>query len=220
MAKNTEKKVSIASVDALLKEVDVTPVVVQITVGDKTLDVEVKPYLSIEEFCLMVDTAASCQFVDDENGEPAYVAALERYAKNSALLAFMTNIKPETASEKLNKLCNQTDIINKISDVIDVEYLWDFYEAVDKQIEYRKTQLLSTERSKLAQLTTQMEKAVDAFTKLNERFSDIDGAKVVSMMDKIANMNEAELAKSVVDARDKDFVEQRRNVVEFQDAKH
>lgn len=210
MAKKKDSKVSIASVDRLLKAVDTDVVPVHVEIEGESIDFEVKRLLDIATFRNMVNEVSDVAFVVDEAGNEQYDAALKQYAMGVALLTYVANFKPETASDKLYKLIHCPNVMNAIRDVWDRRQYDEFWDAVEEQIEFKKQELLSAERRMLQAAIDQIDKTNDIFAKFVEMFKDVDPNQLMEQMQKISNLNEEQIGTAVVRARDEDFVEQRK----------
>ena len=210
MAKKKDFKVSIASVDRLLKAVDTDVVPVHVEIEDESIDFEVKRLLDIGTFRNMVHEVSNVAFVVDEAGNEQYDAALKQYAMGVALLTYAANFKPETSSDKLYKLVHCQNVMNAIHDVWDRRQHDEFLDAVEEQIEFKKQELLASERRMLQAAIDQIDKTNDIFAKFVAMFKDVDPTQLMEQMQKISNLNEEQIGTAVVRARDEDFVEQRK----------
>lgn len=210
MAKKKDCKVSIASVDRLLKAVDTDTVPVHVELEGESIDFEVKRLLDIGTFRNMVNEVSDVAFFADETGDEQYDAALKQYAMGVAMLTYVANFKPETASDKLYKLIHCQNVMNAIRDVWDRLQYDEFWDAVEEQIEFKKQELLASERRKLQEVIDRIDKANDIFVKFVEMFKDVDPNQLMEQMQKISNLSEEQIGAAVVRARDEDFVEQRK----------
>lgn len=210
MAKKNDSKVSIAAVDRLLKAVDTDVVPVHVEVEGESIDFEVKRLLDIGTFRNMVQMAVDVSFAVDESGNEQYDAALKQYAMGVAMLTYVANFKPETASDKLYKLIHCQNVMNAIRDAWDWRQYDEFWDAAEEQIEFKKQELLANERRKLQEAIDQIDKTNDIFAKFVELFKDVDPTQMMERMQKIFNLSEEQIGTAVVRARDEDFVEQRK----------
>lgn len=211
MAKKKDSKVSITSVDRLLKAMDTDVVPVHVEIEGESIDFEVKRLLDIGTFHNMVHEVVNTSFVIDEvTGDERYDAVRQDYATQVAMLTYVANFKPEMTSDKFYHLMYCQAVMHKIHAIWSAEQYTSFVNSVYKQIGYRQDELLATERRKLQEAIDQIDKANDIFAKFVAMFDGIDPAQLMSEMQKISNMDEEQIGRSVVNARDRDFVEQRR----------
>ena len=211
MAKKKDSKVSVASVDRLLKAFNTQTVPVHVEVDGEAIDFEVRRLLDLGAFYNMVHAAVDASFVIDEaTGEERYDAVYQQYAAQAAVLIHVANFKPETASDKLYQLMNRPEVMNKIYELWNLRQQDQFIDVVTEQVEFKRQELFASERRKLRQAVDQIDRANDVFMKFTALFEGIDPAQFMDGLQKIASMNETEIARGLVDARDKDFVERRR----------
>lgn len=211
MAKKKDSKVSITSVDRVIKKMDGAVVPVHIEVDGAELDFEVKKALDLNTFYAMVQYAVNVAFVFDEStGAERYDAFYHDFAIGTALLIYVANFKPEMASDKFYQLMQCESVMDHIYEIWSEEQYKSFCDAVNRQINYRKEELLAAERRKLQDATEQLIKGTNAFEQFVKMFEGVDPAQLMEEMQKITNMDEERLGRSVVNARDEDFVEMRR----------
>lgn len=217
MAKNNNSKISIAALDKLLKQVDTGASTVTLHVGGESVDIEVRRSVSLQEFCDMVSEAAGQYFQYDEDGQEYYVAGIGDFACDYVLLKHLTNLKTaadvdskEQQNDRLYTLCVYTDLVRLVEETLPQKLVLDLHEAVYEQVEFRKQQMLSNERNALQAAVAQIDKVNTTFAQFVEMFQGIDTAAMMESIQKIASMDEAALAQAAVDARDQDFVSQRK----------
>lgn len=183
MAAHRQKRVPTSAVDALIKELGPDMETVRLSAGNAVLEIHVKKQLTLQDYCGMVNTAVECRFSGGPDGACAYSAALSRCAKDLAVLAYLTDLRPETGSEKLYLLTQQTDLMDQIKLAAGAGLLERFERDVDSQTEYRKAQQLCTGRRELAEAAGQLEKAADAFNRLSETISGTEGARLTALLE-------------------------------------
>lgn len=220
MAKNNSK-ISVTSLDKLLKELNTDISTVTLRAETESIDIEVRRTVSLQEFCEMVDEAAYSYFQYDGSGQEYYVAGLGDFACDYVLLKHLTNLKTaedvegtEKQTDRLYALCVHTDLMRRVEEALPQKLVLDFREAVYHQVTFHKRQMLSQEKKALNDAIGLLDKATETFTKFTELFQDVDPGDMMAAMQRISAMDEGELAKAVVNARDKDFVEQRQAKLE------
>ena len=217
MSKNNDSKVSISALDKLLSNADNEARTIIVSCGEGTLELKVKRDVSLQEYCNMVNEAAETCFQLNNDGEEYYAAGIEEFARDYVLLEHLTNLKnatdvqkTERQNDRLYDLWLNTDVMDRVREALPDRYHDDFIDAVWRQVEFRKQQMLSNERQKLIAAANQFEKISDSFKTFMESFGDIDPAALMEMLQKVASMDSVELGEAVVNSRDKDFVEQRK----------
>lgn len=212
MAKKNNSKVSITKVDAYLKTQGRDPVRVAVSMGgEETLEFEVKRAVELNEFYAMVHAVADAAFVvDEETGLERYDAVYHKYAHDTAILTHVANFKEEMNGEKLFALAQQKAVIQAIMNEWDDTQRAAFDDAVSAQIDFKRMELLATERRQLMKATAQIEVVTESIRQMAATMQGVDMQELLQATQKIANMDEHELGRAVVAARDDDFVEQRR----------
>lgn len=211
MAKKKESKVSITSVDKILKAARRDPVEKQIQIGDEVLTFEVKPFVSIDEFAAMVRAAVDAVFiVNEDTGFEEYHPEYEEAARFDAIIQIVANFKGEMSIDRVFDLLYCTDLEKEIMGVWSSSQLSRFISAVNEGIVAKLNGIHSTERTKLIEMSNQMDDAIESFQKIVETFAGMDADVMQKAIEAMAGMSEAGLAKAVVEARGDDFVEQRR----------
>jgi len=181
-----QNTVAIALSDFDIPE-DVTPIDI---CGKEVL---VKSGLSLTETIGFVDSVAST-VVDGETGD--YHPELFDFAFGAMLLMYYTNIAlPEDSGEQFDLVCH-TDLCFEIKKNIDTEQLDSLYAAAELKVAHLVRCAENTLASKMTELLA-------SFAQLREMtqdaFSNIGGADLKAMVDNLAGINEATLAKAVLD---------------------
>ena len=216
MAKNKDSKISVNALDKLLDNIGMEQTTVTIEAGDASLDVAVNRHVTLQAFCDMVREAAESCFQMDDEGQEHYVAGIGDFACDYTMLKYLTNLKTavdvqnaQQQNDRLYALCANTDLIKRVENTLPASFVIGYHNAVYEQVEFHKQMLLSNERKRLTAAIEQLEKANISFAKFVEMFQDIDPAVMVNMMQEITSMDEAKLGEAIVDARDKEFTEQK-----------
>ena len=211
MAKK-ENKVSINSVDKFLKSRNLDPVVVTLGKDENALQFTVKRMLNWTEMTAMVYNAANGVFFE-EDGETVYHPEFEEIAKASAMMTFVANFKSDMSMSKVHEL-----MYSGVLDAIQLHWMnqqrYDFEDQVRSIITARVKMMIAGERDKLMKISTKLDQASDTMKMIADAFGDISPEQMQDVVNAMSNMDELSLAQAVVDARDKDFVEQRRGQLE------
>ena len=203
MAKKNNSKVSITSVDKLLKSADRTHET-SAHCGEAELAFEVKSYLSSAELSTMLDVAVESMFhIDEKSGEECYDASFEGVAKAYVKLVYVANFKAEMSFDLVEALIYQSDVMDAIAGHWSAAQQKEFDRAFDKQVSYRKDLLVAGERAKLARITQQLDIAAEALMTISNLFSDIPQDSLSSAIDAIANISKEDLINGVVQASEK-----------------
>ena len=215
MAKKKDSKVSIASVDKVLKAVKMEAVARTVELGDESLEMCVKPLLSFDAFTRLVNESVNALFFEDEDlGVEVYHPEFECVAKAMALMIFVADFKPEMDTRRVFDLMYKTDVLEKIYSVWNKAQRADFEQAFERGVKDRRELIAAGERAKLIRLGIQMDSAALIMEKISAVFAGLDGDEVQNAISAMANMTEDNLAKALVRERGDDFVKARRSALE------
>ena len=211
MAKK-ESKVSINCVDKYLKSRDTEPVTVTIGDNDAALEFTVKRYLNWDEMTAMVYSAANGVFFDND-GEEVYHPEFEEIAMASAMLTFVGNFKPEMSMGRVHELM-YCGVLSTIKELWCREQYGDFVDQFRRMVDHKVAMIMSSERSKLMKISDKLDQASETMKMVADAFGGISAEQMQAVINTMSNMDALSLANAVVDARDKDFVDQRRAQLE------
>ena len=199
MAKKKGSMVSVSAIDKVLKAVQDAPRDVVVEIGGEELDVMVKPYLSLQEFANMVNSAADAVFLPGEFGEDVYHPEYEEAAKFDAMLVYLCNFKPETSIDRVFDLMYRTDLKHKIFSVWDETQRFDFDMAFSNAVTHRARQIVADQQNKLGTMTRKLDEAIAAFANINQVFGSLDPAVVQDALTSVAGMDADKLVQAVAD---------------------
>lgn len=201
MAKK-ENRVSITKLDDFLKAQDNGVVHVALEFGEgKKLEFDVKRRLTVGEFYNAVEGVVANSFVSvDDDGVVEYSAVQASAATATYILTSVANFKPETATDKLVALYEIPAVRQSIVEVWGDQYNA-FLSAVKEQTEWRKREVLASERALLQGVSTKLEVASSALMNLTESFKDVDSNVMTSALEKLSAMDEMKLAQGVLSAQ-------------------
>lgn len=211
------EKIAIAELNKKLDETQFVPQTVRVRVGDDSVDVDIKRYLSLAEYMQMVQDAVDFHFAAD-SGE--YHTALHEFALNAALLIHLTDLDVDADIEEINRFVAGSDVMEQIDTCKGDDWMFQFARDVEVQVEYLKQMALSQERRKLNEITAAFDQIQHSMEKVGKTFEDIDPAMMTSVLSRLSGMDEYQLGKAVVEARDADFVEQRAQLHLLNDGEH
>ena len=182
------------TIELTIGDFDQTPSVDTIDICGK--EVQVKSGLGLTETIGFVDSVATT-VLDHETGE--YRPELFDFALDAMVLMYFTNIAlPADAGEQFDLVCN-TNLCFEVKRNIDTEQLDRLYASADRKIFH----LLRCAENTLA---TKMTDLLASFEQLRECtrdvFSNVGGASLKSMVDRLSGIDEAALAKAVLAQQD------------------
>ena len=211
MAKK-ESKVSINSVDKYLKACKTEPQTVAMECNGIELQFTVKRSLNWDDMMPLVYSAVNAVFFD-EDGEMVYHPEFEEIAKASAILTFVANFKDDMSMGRVHELM-YAGVVDKVKEVWSHQQCFDFEEQFRRMVYHQEQRLIAGERDKLMKASDKLDKASDTMKMLVDAFGEFSPEQLQDALNVISGMDEMTLANAVIDARDKDFVDQRRAQLE------
>jgi len=199
--KNTEKKVSINKLDALLATEKAKYEGSKFTydIDGEAVDILVKQSISLAEMQAFVDNVAENVFMEDEDtGEVTYAPALYETAFALNFVVYFTNLKVEMGAERVIDLLYATNILPKMMRSVNEEQLRDMQIAINSAIEFRKQTILSGERIKLNYLIEQMDKLMPMLEQNAGLLAGMSQEDLTKAVQTMGNMDEGKLAKAVL----------------------
>lgn len=180
-------------------------------VGDnENIEVEVTKLLSTQDSVDFVESVSNAVFIDG-----VYTPSLYNLVYSKAILAFYTNIKVnDINSDLLNEIVYNTDIMDKIIDVINEIQMYHLESAITNAINHRCKELLSVNESatnhliqevseKSKEQSEQVKTLIETFSEIGKAFDGIDQNKLMEMLETISNKDEDKIVNSVMDYREK-----------------
>lgn len=211
MAKK-ESKVSINSVDKYLKARKSEPKSVTMECDGIELQFTVKCSLNWDDMMTMVYSAVNAVFFD-EDGEMVYHPEFEEIAQASAILTFVANFKDDMSMGRVHELM-YAGVVDKVKEVWNHQQRYDFENQFLRMVDHQEKLLIAGERDKLMKAGDKLDKASDTMKMIADAFGQFSTEQLQDAFNAISNMDELTLANAVIDARDKDFVDQRRAQLE------
>lgn len=200
-----DKKVSFNKLDALIKSKQ-SPAVKTINyefVGDETIEIPVKTYISFSDVLAMVDGVVSTVFPTDDAGETHYVPAVYEYAKALHYIEyFCPSLKTEIGADRAYAMLYGSQIMRDIYKQINPAQYNAIEDAIESAVAYKLSTLTTGERTKIEKATAQIEAAGQALETLAKQFEGIGEDKMQAAIENIAKFTPKEMAGAVVDIRD------------------
>lgn len=206
--KNTEKRISINSLDKMLAAStgdNVVTIPVDIGSGE-VVDVHVKKTISFDEMELFVDVVADSVFVD-EDGETVYSPTRYRSAFALSFFQFYSDLKIEMGQERLVGLMYGSGIYDELVSAASQAQLRDLKNAIDSAISFRKRTILSGERIKLNYLMEQMDKMMPMLEQNAGLLAGMSQEDLTKAVQAMGNMDEGKLAKAVLKEQEGKVIE-------------
>lgn len=191
------KKISINQIDKIIKTQTGNckeKITIQYKVtDDEIIEIVVTPLLSVDEMNSMVNS------IVDTICNDTYNPALYELVYSKAIMVYYTNLKTDITNNKLNQIVYCTDIIEKIVNIINPLQLADINDAVDKSIEFKKQEILSTENRLLKENLNQLVSLTNIMSEIGEKMNDIDIKELMKNCKKIADIPEKERIQKILE---------------------
>ena len=192
MAKR-QNKVSVNTIDKMAKNGTSERKIIKYRVGEDVVDIEVKPYITLQERGQLVSDIADAVYI---NG--TYAPYMLGFAYKYSLIEYFTNLSIPQNPEKINDLVHSTDIILDIEEIICDDGIYS--DALDL-IEYRKNVYLKNNKAdELFETLTSLLKNLDKVAA-----SDIgkeNPTELLSIARKLADKDDGALVEKILDIRD------------------
>ena len=175
-------------------------------INGEDINIEVKRSISKE------DKASFIMYVVDNCFDGGiYSPIFKSELFNIALLEYYTDISVDIPVDTLFEITTNTDIISKVEDIIEnncllYTQLSSIRRAINDMIEYRKQEILSTQKQELDNIIETIEESVTGFSEIGDKFKDINVNELIPMLQKIANKDEYALTKAVLDIQTNDEI--------------
>ena len=202
MAKK-EKRISINSIDKILKaeSTENTEVIYSAPDGN-SIQVIVKRRIPFQDFQKYVSCVADAVFIETDN-DIVYTPENLDLAHILATLEYFTNIKSDMKIDKLYEF-GVTDFYHQIVGKIDPVQYESLKFAIDNAVEYRKRELLASQKELLMQNIEKIESLTDTISRFAALLESVDVAEMTNTIQKIADKDERDLASAILSLRSDD----------------
>ena len=175
-----KNKLTAASIAKAMRLAEEEALTITLGADEDTVEISVKPSLSITDRIAIVDDIVDMVFIDRGNGVQ-YLPTLKRFAIEYNIVSYFTDIKLPSDSNKAHKFLERSDIVSKIEKLLPYDYLGDIIADACEAIEYRAQELLK--RSKFDDC---IDRIIDVIKALNLKINDIDISEIVDFVNKNA----------------------------------
>ncbi len=216
------KKVSIKEVKDFLSATDIYDVPISLTIGDKSISIVFKPYLSLSEESDFVNETVS--YVFDKNGEYnpeftdiAFASMVLKYLSNMTLPTIKSN-KDRVNLDVIKEWDNSIHFIDKIKSIsMDTLIGKDFVEYIKhlEDVAYSKINYLKSQ-SKSDVLFETLNKLANQY---GDKLKDINIKDVTDVFNKVKNMDESKFVTAIVDKAKEDKKESKDNITKLNEVK-
>lgn len=199
MAKK-EKKISINSLDKILgTEVSEDKEIVYSLPDETSVSIMVKRKIPFQSFRAYVAQVVDSVFIELDDGI-LYVPENLELAYIHATLEYYTNIKSDMKIDKLYEF-GMTELYRQIIEQVDSIQYSTLRTAIDSAIEYRKQEILSSQKKQLRRNIEKIENLTDSVAQFAGLFENIDVSEMADVFQKIAGKDERALAGAILDLK-------------------
>lgn len=200
MAKKTDKKISITTIDKLIEHNPLSPIVHKIKCEDETVEVIVDTKGDAANYGILINNIVNMCFGIEDN---EYYPQLKTFAIQYNILNSFTNIKTDNIEKVYALIRHCPDLMDSIKFDISMSYPC-LYQDIDAAIEYRLRVKFSHTGFDL--ITRKIVELLDKFGKSFEGFSKEDTAKLFELANAVASKDEKSLANAVLKYRDNEKI--------------
>lgn len=190
----------ILTVETEHKAKDDKSVILYTCKNGEAIELEVVPVLSFEEMHNFVSTVVEAVFLSNE-----YAPIVKSFIINNMIIRHYLKSNVDINDTLAVELVYSIDLVSLIADKIDGEQYFDMMDAIKSEIEFKKQELLSTERKLLndsiancERLADEASKCIEAFRKIADQFKDINPAEALDTYKKLVDMGNQDFANNVL----------------------
>lgn len=183
--------------------------------GHPDIEVTVRRVLPLYDVMqLVADVVSTC--VDTETGE--YIPEVQAFAVRSAVLTMYANFTLPKDPQKQYDLIYNTTAFQQVLDVIDRVQYDEILYSINERIKHEVAMLESTMARQVAELTDNMNRFIKNSEELFGTVGGDDMSALMKNLSKIGKVNEKELVKAIIDAK-QDAVPESKDSSDTSDGK-
>ena len=143
-------KITAANIIKAMGLEDEKKIILACGMNEDTVEISVKPRLSLPERANMIQDILSMVFIESSDGEVVYHPEFKKFAFDYEIVNYFTDISLPVNSDKAWEFLSKTDIASRIANTVRDNYVGEIIAEANEAIEYRKQELLK--RSKFDQV--------------------------------------------------------------------
>ena len=143
--------------------------------NEDTVEISVKPRLSLPERANMIQDILSMVFIASPDGAVVYHPEFKRFAFEYEIVNYFTDISLPVNSDKAWEFLDRTGIANRIANTVRDGYIIEIITEANEMIEYRKQELLK--RSKLDQV---LDGLIDVLGAAQSKTENLDLGQIIT----------------------------------------
>lgn len=143
-------KITAANIIKAMGLEDEKKIILACGINEDTVEISVKPRLSLPERANMIQDILSMVFIESSDGEVVYHPEFKKFAFDYEIVNYFTDISLPVNSDKAWEFLSKTGIASRIANTVRDNYVGEIIAEANETIEYRKQELLK--RSKFDQV--------------------------------------------------------------------
>lgn len=143
-------KITAANIIKAMGLEDEKKIILACGMNEDTVEISVKPRLSLPERANMIQDILSMVFITSPDGAVVYHPEFKKFAFEYEIVNYFTDISLPVNSDKAWEFLERTDIASRIANTVRDGCVGEIIAEANEMIEYRKQELLK--RSKLDQV--------------------------------------------------------------------
>lgn len=169
---------------------------------EDTIEITVKPRLSLPERANMIQDILSMAFITAPDGTVVYHPEFKKFAFEYEIVNYFTDISLPVNSDKAWEFLERTGIASRIANAVRDNYIGEIIAEANEMIEYRKQELLK--RSKLDQV---LDGLTDVLGAVQNNTENLDLSQIIAyaqenvpeLKDKLDALLRSEVAEASAD---------------------
>jgi hypothetical protein len=168
-------KITAANIIKAMGLEDEKKIILACGMNEDTVEISVKPRLSLPERANMIQDILSMVFITSPDGADVYHPEFKKFAFEYEIVNYFTDISLPVNSDKAWEFLERTGIASRIANTVRDGYVGEIIAEASEMIEYRKQELLK--RSKLDQV---LDGLVDVLGAAQSKTENLDLGQIIA----------------------------------------
>lgn len=168
-------KITAANIIKAMGLEDEKKIILACGMNEDTVELSVKPRLSLPERANMIQDIISMVFITSPDGAVVYHPEFKKFAFEYEIVNYFTDISLPVNSDKAWEFLERTGIASRIANTVRDGYVGEIIAEANEMIEYRKQELLK--RSKLDQV---LDGLVDVLGAAQSKTENLDLGQIIA----------------------------------------
>ena len=168
-------KITAANIIKAMGLEDERKIILACGMNEDTVEISVKPRLSLPERANMIQDILSMVFITSPDGAVVYHPEFKKFAFEYEIVNYFTDISLPVNSDKAWEFLERTGIASRIANTVRDGYVGEIIAEANEMINYRKQELLK--RSKLDQV---LDGLVDVLSAAQSKTENLDLGQIIA----------------------------------------